>query len=965
MAGVAIDEVPASRRKTMRQLLNEYRSRLQYTVIGPYLVLMIMVMLIGSFIAITLVADSWQERFNNQLGQVARNFTESFAQREIGNIDYLGQITFTAPNEQTGAPSVPEAMRARDEAGLDLAMRGLWQVGQNADNVKVDRLIVFDPTGNALLDWERTPGNPKEPTRYVGTSLGEVPLVANVLRGDSQPVEGSEVVGDKYSGLISFRDANEQDNLHFFTVAPVYIEDAETGSELLVGGLLVAQRLDILLQDLQTRSQSALSTIYDVSGNARVSTAQGIALGDLDMDEQLIAQVAALNTPGAPTPSGQRTGDPEDPCLDIGNLTGRLASPVEPTRLPSCSVNTITPIGERDFQVVYAPLLIRGIQSGYFAVGLSTDFVVSAWSASRNAVIGVTIALAVASVFVGVMVARRITRPLNNLVATAEAVTSGDLDRRSDVHARNELGMLSLAFNQMTEHLLRLYTASLELNRTIEVDQVLGVASEAVAAFVPDAEAVALLADAEGFRYYTRPDAPATLGLSGVYLATEPLLLAGLGARDAHEIQLNRIDDPTLCAGAGLHPALQTVYAAPVFRQRQLAGALLFLHPEPRAFNDADEKSLTVVANMTVAVLANAMLYEQVQHDAKERKAILTSIGDGVVVCDEKGRIALLNAAAEIMLDLRDWKSTRPHLSDLPLEAVAQSQELFGRPGDQFRIGERFLTLTRAPVVGEDGASSGEVLVLHDITESVVVDKAKTDFIATISHELRTPLTVIRGFTELLLRGTGNDKLSADQADLLDQVRARAVDMTDMVNNAILIADIESGQLKTERQPVDLELVLSAALAPLRQGFEAKNLQLQVELPSDLPTIMADREQLRRALGQLLDNARRYTEQGSVTVRARAENTLVRVEIIDTGPGIAPEVLPLLFKRFQRIEGNNSAQRGGGLGLAIARQLIERQEGGISVSSNLGEGSTFTIILQQAHEHTLAVAQTENSSTAP
>lgn len=948
----------------MRQLVNEYRSKLQYTVIGPYLALMILVMLVGSFIAFTLVADSWQERFNNQLGQVARNFTESFAQREIGNIDFLGLITFTAPNAVTGAPSVPQAMRERDTSGLDLAMRGLWQIGQTNESVKADRLIVFDNAGRGLLDWERTPGNLTEPTRYVGTDLSGVPLVASVLKGESKPVEGSATVADKFSGLLSFQSVDGSEYLHFYTVAPVYYTDPNTGDELLVGGLLVAQRLDALLQDLQTRSQAAVSTIYDVSGVARSSTAAGVQLSDLDMDQALIAQVAALNAPGAPTPSGRRAGNPEDPCLDIGNLTGRLASPAEPARLPSCSVNTVAQIGDREFQLVYAPLLIRGVQSGYFAVGLSTDFIISAWSASRSAVLGITAALALASVLVGWHVARRITRPLSNLVQTAEAVTSGDMARRSLVNDQNELGKLSLAFNQMTEHLLRLYTASRELNRTIEVPQVLAVATEAAASFVPGVEAVALLADADGFHYTTRPEAAGTLLLADTPVPPASPLLADLAARDPHEVQIVQVTDANVRAAAGLSYELQTVYAAPIFRQRQLAGALLFLHPEPDAFNEANEQSLAVVANMAVAVLANAVLYAQVQHDAKERRAILASIGDGVIVCDQKGRIVLLNGAAEQMLELPGWQQDRPRLADLPLESVAQSRELFGRPGEQFRLGERFITLSRAPVVGEDGAVGGEVIVLHDITESVVVDKAKTDFIATISHELRTPLTVIRGFTELLLRGTGGEKLSADQSELLSQVRARAVDMTDMVNNAILIADIESGQLKTERHPVDLEFILGGAMAPLRQGFEAKGLLVTMEIPEDLPPILADREQLKRAFSQILENARRYTERGEVRIMARAEGATVRIDVSDTGPGIAPEILPRLFKRFQRVEGNNSAQRGGGLGLAIARQLIERQGGTISVSSSVGKGSTFTIILQQVNEHTLAVAQTDDTTTA-
>lgn len=952
----------------MRQIINAYRSQIKYTVIGPYLALMILVMLVGSFIAITLVADSWQERFNNQLGQVARNFTQSFAQREIGNITFLGQISFTAPNVETGAPAVAQAMRERDEDGLELALTGLWQLGQVNENVQPDRLIVFDPQGQSIIDWERSPNSPTEPTRYLGTNLAGIPLIDAVLRGESAPIPGTNELGDKYSGLISFRNSEGQDYVHFFTVAPVYLTDRATGEELLVGGLLVAQRLDTLLGDLQQRSQAAISTIFDVSGIARAATVAGIELPTLNMSDQLLAQVSALNAPRAQPTSRQAPGtaapaEAEDPCIDIGLLSGRLASPVEQTRLPACSVNTVAKLAGRDFQLVYAPLLIRGVQSGYFAVGLSTDFVVSAWSSSRSAVIGITTALALATVVVGVVVARRITRPLENLVETAEAVTAGDLQRRSSVVASNELGRLAQAFNQMTEHLLRLYVASRELNRTIEVDQVLAVASAAASQFVPDTEALALLETVDGFILRARPAAPEYLHHPALQLAPDAPLLAALANIDAQQIQLARIPAETAHAAGLTEGDVQTWYATPIFRQRQFAGALLFVHTTPDAFDESNEQSLAVVANMAAAVLANAVLYSQVQRDATQRQAILSSIGDGVVVCDDGGRIVQLNRAAEVILGLHNWHAGELRFADLPLEPVSQSRELFGGSDAQFRLGQRFVTLTRSPLIAEAGSTTGEVIVLHDITEAAAVDKAKTDFIATISHELRTPLTVIRGFTELLLRGTGGEKLTPDQADLLEQVRARAVDMTDMVNNAILIADIESGQLRTELQPQDLEMVLNMALAPLRPAFEAKQLDVVIKIPPELPAVLADREQLQRALGQILDNARRYTETGGVTVEAAARDGRVQIDITDTGSGIAPEVLPRLFTRFQRVEGNSSTQRGSGLGLAITRQLIERQGGAVHVRSAPGRGSTFSLTLQQANEHTLAVAHSNASTT--
>jgi signal transduction histidine kinase/HAMP domain-containing protein len=961
----------------MRRLVQALRSQIKYTVILPYLLLMIIVMLVGSGVAVMLVAGSWQERFNNQLGQVARNFAEAFAQRELSNIQYLGQIVFTAPNAQTGAPAISEAIRDRDSEGLDQALKGLWQIGLSNENINQDRLVVFDQRGLSLADWERSPLNPVEPTKYVGTNLSELPLVQAVLRGELAILPDDETLGDKYSGLIRFQSIEGAETVHFFTVVPVYAPTTPDNPDqrTVVGGIMVAQRLDNLLQALQRSSQSAISTIYDVSGTVQGTTATGVTIESLAMSPELVMQVAQLNTfnPEQPQPPPQqrgRTGDApsDDICLDIANLTGRLVTPLDRTTLPACSVNTTQIVADREYQFVYAPLLIRGVQSGFFSVSLSRDFVLSAWASSRNVVIGITVLLALSSVVVGYGVARQITRPLDDLVTTAEAVTAGDLARRSTVAERenNELGQLSVAFNQMTAHLLQLYTASRELNSTIESQGVLHVATTAAAAFVPNTIALALLEDADGFRFNVPRDHATNLNeLSQQRLPADTPLLLALAAQDPETPHLLTLD-AAIQHTAGLSEAgFATVLAAPIYRQRQLAGALLFAHTSPDVFTETDIQRLDVVANMTVTVLANAMLYGQVQREAKQRQAILTSIGDGVVVCDDKGRIVLLNYAAETMLELPNWRTTRTRFADLPLEAVEKSRELFGALGDQFRLGERYITLSRAPVVDEDGAAAGEVIVLHDVTDAIHVDKAKTDFIATISHELRTPLTVIRGYVELLLRGTGGAKPTTDQTELLETVRARAVDMTDMVNNAILIADIETGKLQTELAPQDLELVLSMALTPLRAGFEAKQLSLTLDIPADLPPVFADREQLRQVFGQLLDNARRYTTAGGVTIRARASSGSVIVAISDTGQGIAPDVLPRLFKRFQRIEGNNSAQRGGGLGLAITRQLIERQGGTVHVESTPGSGSTFTITLVQAHEQSLAVAQSEDQTTTP
>ncbi len=948
----------------MQHLLHTIRSQIKYKIILPYLVLMVLVMLAGSGIAIVLVADSWQNRFNNYLSQVARNFTGAFAQLEEANITYLWQIVASPANPDTNAPAIAMAMRNRDIVGLRQALEPYFRTGILNDELVLDRMIAFDMQGRALVDWEYQWRDGTTTTlESLDTDLSGLDLVQRVARGEA------DQIGDKYSALIRFQSRNTGGTTYFFTVVPVRVDNN------VVGGVLLASRLDNLLQHLQVRSQSEITTLYDIQGRALGSTATNINLQSLDMPAAVIEDIVRINEAAATiqrdttgvTPEPANSNRPRDPCFDIGNQPGGLINPLITQPLPACSTLDTVAITGRQYQFVYAPLLIRGVQTGYFSISLSRDFVVSAWSDSRWVIIAVTALLAVGAVLVGYGVARKITDPLGDLVLTAEAVTQGQLERRSTVSDTSELGKLSQAFNQMTEHLLRLYTTSRELNQSLEVAQVLEVATRSAQSFVLYTEVLALLKEGEHWLYQRRPSAPLLVQT----LAAQPVPNNDALVRFLHQQPLSEVfllNDPAVLQASELYriAGFNSVLITPLLVHNHLQGVLLMAHQQEQAFGEADVQTLTVVAHMSVTVLQNAVLYKGVQRDAKERQAILTSIGDGVVVCDDQGRVVMVNRAAQEMLGWYDWRTTRYTIAKLPQEQVQVARELFGRSTnmEQYRIGDRVVSRSHAPVIAEDGRTTGTVIVLHDVTEAVAVDKAKTDFIATISHELRTPLTVIRGYVDLVLRGVGGS-LTTDQTELLEQVRTRATDMTNMVNNAIMIADIESGKLITELQPQDVRVILESAVAPIRAGFAAKGLELSLpDLSSDMPLVMADREQLKLVFYHLLDNARRYTQRGGVTVSVHQDGESVRIDIEDTGPGIAADHLNRLFARFQRIEGNNSTERGGGLGLAITKQLIERQGGQIQASSTPGQGSVFSIILPQANEQTLAVAQSSSETTA-
>jgi signal transduction histidine kinase len=344
-------------------------------------------------------------------------------------------------------------------------------------------------------------------------------------------------------------------------------------------------------------------------------------------------------------------------------------------------------------------------------------------------------------------------------------------------------------------------------------------------------------------------------------------------------------------------------------------------------------------------------LYRAVRSESSQRAAIVESITDGVVVCDPLGSVLVINRATRLLLSLSDSEAGPSRFDQIPLTPLSEAAMSFGteRSLNLFTLRDRIVRLSSAPVADDTGARLGDVYVLQDLTDEVAIDRAKTNFMATISHELRTPLTVMNGSSDLLLRGlTG--PLNDEQRTLVGSIHKHAVTMTALLNNVITVASLDSGTLTVEPEAVELNYILNDLLWSYRKSVAAKGLELIIDIPEDLPELIADPQQLRIVLNQLLDNARRYTTAGTVAIRATHEADQVRIAIADTGPGIDPELTDSLFTRFTRgAEGINSSERGIGLGLAIAKELTDRQGGAIRLDETSSQGSTFVITLPCAN----------------
>lgn len=227
-------------------------------------------------------------------------------------------------------------------------------------------------------------------------------------------------------------------------------------------------------------------------------------------------------------------------------------------------------------------------------------------------------------------------------------------------------------------------------------------------------------------------------------------------------------------------------------------------------------------------------------------------------------------------------------------------------------------------------------------------NRAMTMFLGMMSHELRTPMQSVLGYAALL-RGGFRGPLTPDQAEDIALIQLGAERMMTLVEQMLDLSQMEAGQLELAAEPVDLAAIIEQVRQHVAPQAAAKGLDLRIDLPSSLPSALGDARRLQQIVLNLVENAVKFTETGSVRVAARTTESGVAVAVSDTGIGIPPEALPHIFETFRQVDSSTSRPYGGaGLGLAIAKRLAERMGGCITVETQHQVGSTFTLGLPVA-----------------
>ncbi len=338
---------------------------------------------------------------------------------------------------------------------------------------------------------------------------------------------------------------------------------------------------------------------------------------------------------------------------------------------------------------------------------------------------------------------------------------------------------------------------------------------------------------------------------------------------------------------------------------------------------------------------------------------IINCMGDGVLVCDRDSCVVLTNPAAGRMLGVQESSLIGNPLFECGVDGALTetimgslgsadsvfptiSQEICPKGGST----PTFLRAHTAPVKNDLGETLGAVTVLQDITSLKELDRMKSDFVAMVSHELRSPVASIHQQLSVMLEGISGD-LTERQLRMLKRAKERANGLLDLINDLLDLSKIEAGMVVQYKEPLQLEELLGKVHEAMLPEADAKRLKLQLHVKPPLQSVQGDRNNLEGVFTNLVSNAIKYTpEGGEISIRVTGEGENVKVDVSDSGIGISKEDLSRIFERFYRVKSEKTRQIvGTGLGLSIVKHIVEAHLGKISVESEEGGGSTFTVVL--------------------
>lgn len=348
---------------------------------------------------------------------------------------------------------------------------------------------------------------------------------------------------------------------------------------------------------------------------------------------------------------------------------------------------------------------------------------------------------------------------------------------------------------------------------------------------------------------------------------------------------------------------------------------------------------------------------DRVEEEKNKTLAVVTNLADGLLVFDSQNRLSLVNPAAENLLQIKGNLTIGKTLTGL-MPVFACFQPIFELLGEGIKevfrqeITFQKLTLEISSVaIVNEGERSASLIILHDITREKAIDQMKTEFVSIAAHQLRTPLSAVKWALSLLLEGDAG-KLNAEQKSFIEKSYSSNERMIVLINDLLDVARIEEGRYVYDLKSAKLENLVQAALDSSKSLIEKRQTKITYNKPlSELPLVKVDAEKIIITIQNLLENAVKYTPVGGhVTIDLKYDIDKVAFSIQDTGIGISQKQQAQLFTKFFRAANVMLMETDGtGLGLFIAKNIIEAHGGKIWYESQEGKGSTFSFSLPIVH----------------
>ncbi|MEJ2007603.1 MAG: ATP-binding protein [Acidobacteriota bacterium] len=343
-------------------------------------------------------------------------------------------------------------------------------------------------------------------------------------------------------------------------------------------------------------------------------------------------------------------------------------------------------------------------------------------------------------------------------------------------------------------------------------------------------------------------------------------------------------------------------------------------------------------------------LVDRLSLESASREGILASMVEGVLAVDSELRITFCNDSFRRVIG-----TPAPVAEHQPLLEVLRDPELL----EMFTrvLESRQSMKRRVRLAGAEGRSfevqvtplagpgrNGVIAIFYDITDLERLERVRRDFVANVSHELRTPLTAISGYAETLLEGGLEDQ--QNNRKFVEIIKAHATRLGNIASDLLVLSELESERPAVESRPVSVRATVETALKIVEPAAELSGIAINCGQLEEAE-VLAEKGRLEQALVNLLDNAIKFNRpHGEVHLDVKREDSKIRITVADTGIGIPSTDLSRIFERFYRVDKARSREMGGtGLGLSIVKHVIERMNGTVSVESQLGKGSTFTVLL--------------------